>query len=692
MYRPIIPIMLTSSLAITAVYAQEVITLEKIQVEEKGIALEERRDNSIAKRIISGEELTQYGDLNALEILKRTPGVTIPEGKGKKSAPGKGYTVVLIDGEEASTGSKRSTSPLEQISPDRIERIEVMTNGSAEYTAESMGGIVNIILKKPKSQGATTAKVMVGAYGDAPMESLFAQREGKSGKVAYLINVNASDNRKADTSSTFKQSTVSSGNEFRDDATDDRFLNLTGKLIFAPSSKDKYTFDGSVAMSDTKENIDAKMITSPPAALSRLLANNDRSKGTMLWAKLKGEHHLSGSELLEWKLKFHQSASHGESTSLLTLPESSVKTQEDKSLFQVIGAEGSYSVAAGDHFIKTGLELKGLNQHDEVRRSFGGVDVSTPSDTVSMRENKGSLYFQDEINFSEKIVVTPGIRYETLSRDYGNTSHLGYFAPSLHLLTKLTPNDNIRASIAKTVKLPRLNELSTSIDSSLERNDVYHPDRSGNPNLREEKALSYEVRYEHFFEDKGLISAGGFYRSIENKIERLTALEGLRYVERPYNAGEGSLWGIELELKKSLNTYVDGLGLFANTTFQNSSLTNTRTGLKRPIKQTSNLLYNLGFDHTLKVYSFTYGGAYRYVGGYNDPMDENAIAQSQKGYGSLDLYASKRLDKTFKLQLNLKNITRRTIETTSNLYGINEIQIDKEHSKPQILLTLEGKW
>lgn len=692
MYRPFIPVVLISGIAVSGAGAQETLSFEKIQIEEKGIALEERRDNSIAKRIISAEELTQYGDLNALEILKRTPGVTIPEGKMQKGAPGKGYTVILIDGEEVATGSKRRASPLELISPDRIERIEVMTNGSAEYTAESMGGIVNIILKKPKSQGATTAKMMVGAYGSDPMESLFVQQEGKSGTMSYLINFNGSENRKSDRSTTTRQSASSTSEESRDDFVHDRFANLTGKLIFSPSSKEKYTYDGSVAMNDTNENIEAATVTSPPGSVSRILANRDHSSGMMLWSKIRGEHHLSGKELLEWKLKFHQSTSSGESVSVLSFPTGSTKTQNDESLFRIIGAEGGYSIAQGDHFIKTGAELKGLRQHDQARRSVDGADTTTPSDDVSMRENKGSIYVQDEISVGENLVVTPGIRYESLSRDYGNTSHIDYVAPSLHLLAKVTPNDNIRASVAKTVKLPRLNELSMSIDSSLERNDVHHPDRSGNANLREERALSYELRYEHFYEDKGILSAGGFYRTISNKIERLTALEGSRYVERPYNAGEGSLWGIELEMKKSLNGYVEGLGVFANATFQNSSLTNTLTGLKRPIKQTSNTLGNLGFDHTLKGYKFTYGAAYRYVGGYDDPLDENSIAQTQKGYGYLDIYASKRLNETFKVLLNLKNITRTTIETASNLTAINETQIDREYSKPQILLTLEGKW
>ncbi|MDD4854820.1 MAG: TonB-dependent receptor [Sulfuricurvum sp.] len=688
-YRPLI--LLSCSLSL--VCASEIVQLEKIEVQENASTLEERKENSIAKRIINGEELTQYGDLNALEILKRTPGVSIADGKGKKSAPGKGYTVVLIDGEEMS-GSKR-VNPLEQISPDMIERIEVMTNGSAEYTAESMGGIVNVVLKKPKSEGQTIAKMTVGTYGgDVPMESVFAQREGKTGHLGYLINVSAADNRQTDTSSTFKQSAAS--DELRDTAARYQTLTLTTKLIYTPSSKDKYTYNGSLGLNNNKSTVDAKTYLNGSSALNTQLTSTDQSKGMMLWSAFKGEHHLSGTQLLEWKLKFHQNDDNGEASSLQTLPTLNDRRQKDYGFNRMIGSAGIYSLVSGDHFIKTGVDLKKTSQRDEVQRSLNGADVTTLADSVHMRENKGAMYLQDEVSVSESFVVTPGVRYETLSRDYGTTSRIDYLAPSLHMLYHLGANDNLRASVAKTVKLPRLDQLSSSTDSSLDRNDIRHPDITGNPNLTEEKALSYELRYEHFFENKGIASIGSFYRNIDDKIENVTRWNSStsRYIQSPENAGQGSLWGLELELKKSLNVYVDGLGMFANATIQDSSLTNTATGVKRPIKQTSNLLYNLGVDHTVKAYRFTYGAAYRYVGGYDDP-EEYSLSQSQKGYGALDVYASKRLDKTFKCQLNLKNITRTSIETTSNIYTggvVSETQIDKEHSKPQILLTLEGKW
>lgn len=670
LYRPIIVFTCTLSLAC----AQEILQLDKIEVEETYSVIEERKENSIAKRIIKGEELSQYGDMNALEILKRTPGVSIAQGKGKKGAPGKGYTKVLIDGEEIS--STKRGNPLEHLSPDMIERLEIMTNGSAEYSAESMGGIVNIVLKKPASEGKTIAKVTAGAYEGEPMASVFAQHEGKGGKLSYLINTTIADNSQDDAASTATDTYVeNTQNESRY-----RSLSLNTKLIYAASPKDKYLFDGAINRSDyEKESVQNR---STPLTIDQ----HDEGDALMIWSKFSGTHNLSGTELIEWKLKYHQNDSQGFTR---TDNGTTINTQNDEGAFRVFGAEGSYSIALDEHFIKTGAEIKRLHQRDNVMTT--GTIVS--SEQQRLREDKGSFYVQDEISVGEKMVVTPGIRFERSVRRFDQSIDTDYVAPSLHALYKLSENDNLRVSVAKTVKLPRLSELSDSLDSSLDENDINHPDVTGNPNLKEESALSYEVRYEHFFEDKGIISIGGFYRDISDKIEKRTTLEGGRYVERPYNSGEASLWSLELELKKSLDNYVKGLGVFANATVQNSSL--ITDGVKRTIKGTNNYLYNIGIDHRLSDYALTYGAAYRYVSGYDDPVDESGVAESQEGYGTLDLYASKRLDSTYKLGLNLKNITQESIKTTSKRYVggvLNETRIDNEHSRFHFLVTLEGRW
>jgi len=676
----------------SSVGAQEVVTLDKIQIAQEYTAIDERRDNSIAKRIIKAEELTQYGDSNALEILRRTPGVTIPNGKGPAAAPGKGYTVVMIDGEATSTGTSKRVSPLEQISPDMIERIEVMSNGSAEYTAESMGGIVNVVLKKPKAEGRTLAKVTLGAYGEDLSETAYLQREGKIDKISYLVNLTASENIKEDRTDVIIDKTALDTDEERDERSKNRSVGLRAKLNFTPSSRLKILYDGSVTFNHNSNDITSTTMTEGSATPTNRYRSYDDATNTMLWSALGAEHRF-GDDIFEWKAKIHSFEERGDLESLST----NSRKEHDYVLSRFYGLQGDYTALRDDHFMKAGFELKRSDQIDETTRMLNGVDITSVNDKIQMKEDKLSLYIQDEYTLNEGIVITPGLRYETLERDYGATSNLGYFAPSLHALFQVTPTDNIRASVAKTVRLPRLSQLSASTNSTLEENSIHRPDVIGNPNLTEEKALSYELRYEHFFEDKGLASIGGFYRSIDDKIEnaiRFNTLSG-RYEQTPENAGKGSLWGLELELKKSLKEYVEGFGIFANATLQDSSITNTLTGVKREILQTPNFTCNLGFDHTLKESEITYGAAYRYVGGYDDPQ-EYFISQSQRGYGTLDLYANKRINKTFKLQLNVKNITASTVETTSRLYdtagAITQTQVDKEHTKPQVFLSIEGKW
>ncbi len=688
-------IILASTAMISSVCAQEIVTLEKIQIAEEYTAIDERRDNSIAKRIIKAEELTQYGDSNALEILRRTPGVTIPNGKGPAGAPGKGYTVVMIDGEATSTGTSKRVSPLEQISPDMIERIEVMSNGSAEYTAESMGGIVNVVLKKPKAEGRTLAKVTVGAYGEDLSETAYVQREGKLDKVSYMVNLTASENRKEDRTDIVTDKTALDTDEERDDKSKNRSVGLRAKLNYTASPRLKILYDGSVTFNHNSDDITSTTMTDGSATPTRRYQSYDDATNTMLWSALGAEHRF-GDDIFEWKAKIHSFEENGDLESLST-PSATNRKEHDYVLSRFYGLQGDYTALRDEHFMKAGFELKRSDQIDETTRILNGVDVTSVNDKIQMKEDKLSLYIQDEYTLNEWIILTPGLRYETLNRDYGATSNLGYFAPSLHALFQVTPKDNIRASVAKTVRLPRLSQLSASTNSTLDENSIHRPDVIGNPNLTEEKALSYELRYEHFFEDKGVASIGGFYRNISDKIENVIRLDtpSGRYVQTPENAGEGSLWGVELEFKKSLKTYVEGLGVFANATLQHSSLSNTLTGMKREVLQTPNYLYNIGFDHTLKEAEVTYGTAYRYVGGYDDPQ-EYLISQSQKGYGTFDIYASKRIDKMFKLQFNVKNITSATVETTSRLYdtsgAITQTQVDKEHSRPQVLLSLEGKW
>ena len=77
-------------------------------------------------------------------MLKRLPSVTIGgrPGRGgqiRMRGMGNGYTQILIDGDRIPRGFA-----IDQISPDQIERIEILRAPTAETGARAIAGTINI--------------------------------------------------------------------------------------------------------------------------------------------------------------------------------------------------------------------------------------------------------------------------------------------------------------------------------------------------------------------------------------------------------------------------------------------------------------------------------------------------------------------------------------------------------------------
>jgi outer membrane receptor for ferrienterochelin and colicin len=90
-----------------------------------------RRDDTATKIVVTQEEIARYGDTSVVDVLKRVPGITVssPNGRGGQTRMrglGAGYTQILINGERAPGGFT-----IDSLSPDVIERIEVLRAASA---------------------------------------------------------------------------------------------------------------------------------------------------------------------------------------------------------------------------------------------------------------------------------------------------------------------------------------------------------------------------------------------------------------------------------------------------------------------------------------------------------------------------------------------------------------------------------
>jgi vitamin B12 transporter len=120
--------------------------------------------------IIDSNKIATIQADNAADLLKRTVNLDIIQYPGASAAVGmrgfapsahnRNYTLVLIDGKPA------GTTNLTSIPVDFIERIEVVKGPySVLYGSDAMGGVINIITRKPDGTRTGNVSISAGNFG-----------------------------------------------------------------------------------------------------------------------------------------------------------------------------------------------------------------------------------------------------------------------------------------------------------------------------------------------------------------------------------------------------------------------------------------------------------------------------------------------------------------------------------------------
>lgn len=89
---------------------------------------------------------------SATEILQNLPSVTV-DVNGQVSLRGTSNITYLINGKPSALLRAGGAAALQQIPANSIERVEVITNPSAKYRPDGLGGIINIVLKDANREG-----------------------------------------------------------------------------------------------------------------------------------------------------------------------------------------------------------------------------------------------------------------------------------------------------------------------------------------------------------------------------------------------------------------------------------------------------------------------------------------------------------------------------------------------------------
>ncbi len=157
--------------------------------------------------------------------------------------------------------------------------------------------------------------------------------------------------------------------------------------------------------------------------------------------------------------------------------------------------------------------------------------------------------------------------------------------PSAILIYALNENQNLRASYTRTIARPSFKELSFAqildpITNRIFNGSLFqYPDWNGE--LSETRIDNFDVRWELFQEKGQLFSASGFYKKFDNPIELVRIPTQQTSTEfQPRNVGQGELFGIELEFRKSLefiSPTIQNFNVSGNVTFVYSEVDMTET-------------------------------------------------------------------------------------------------------------------
>lgn len=135
----------------------EPLVLKPVSLIESAINLKEATitaqrpfiEHHIDKTVVNVENSIVNAGSNAIEILKRSPGVTV-DNEGNIHLSGKEGVNVMIDGKPTYLSSKDLYEMLKNMNSDQLSKIDIITNPSAKYDAAGNSGIIDIRLKKTR--------------------------------------------------------------------------------------------------------------------------------------------------------------------------------------------------------------------------------------------------------------------------------------------------------------------------------------------------------------------------------------------------------------------------------------------------------------------------------------------------------------------------------------------------------------
>lgn len=686
----------------TAVFAEERL-LSEITVSAEVMPLEERRVAVTQKTVIDRQAIEATGGLTVGEVLGKLPGVDagVPSSDGSVNLRSRGMArdsvQVLVDGERPASNSRHAMLIISRMPAGELERVEIMKGASAEF-GSAVPVTINLVTSRAKRKNSLRYKIAAGSRDGDPVAQFSLTGEGASGPWSWTLPLSVSDFRTpidktaerqdyAGNIRTLWQRDRESGrNDFLEQYFAPKLNWKEGKSSFSVWPMFYRAKGDRDTVLERSQYADALAGTGLASVLRREDHEENRYRINRL--RLEGETVAGGS-----KLSGRLSLMDGErDTDTVRDGTSGYASETLRRKESEVNAAVRLDRGIGPHLASLGLEYVALERRE--KQAYAG----TYNDAARYRveERQQTLWLQDEWGVAPAVTLTAGLRGESIRLESdGDARRHGILAPSLAMRWEMAEDWVLRSSLGSALKAPKLDELSDAPVRSTSINSPLEPDRRGNPDLRPERSVGFELGVEHYWPNESAVfGVNAYLRDTRNFVERRTVLEGSRWVERPYNEGDARHYGIELDAKVKTDRWgLKGGAVRAHYTVPKARVEDERLGITRDARELPRYILSVGYDQALPAWSSSAGFLLQRTGDTRSDVDGEQATKT-RGRSVLDAYWVRKLDRTTNLRFTLQNLLGEDLTRTQRAWsGGQEWRLGGTESVARaVLITLEGKW
>lgn len=454
------------------------VNLDQVTVSAHKITLERKIDRLVMN---IKNAITNTGS-SVLEVLEKSPGITINQQSGSISMAGKEGVVVMINGKQQYLKNQALIQFLAGLNAQSVDKIELINTPPAGFDAEGAAGFINIQLLKAENDGTKSDLAMT-----------FGTYMGHLGKLDYGLHFNKGRFNTSVLISSSINNQTQEFNFYRD-------LNIDGKKLTTHAFNDRHPtiFNNNVLLNagytSGKHHLNFNLngyrnnwyLKSYNQTSNKILSSLQDSAYTRITETNRWSHfganvsyqyqiNSKNSIKVQYDKLFYNTynPSHyyntffkpnERSTNEIAIDKTTpihinvVKADFTSTLSKKVKWEFGVKLTNSMLYNKVGASILTNNQW-EVNNNY--------TQDAKLNESIYGVYQSMDWNISNKLITKAGIRYEYSTTKILNTDntvvvdrYLGRLFPSLNLSYYIDNKSSIGLSFSSRVNRPTFNDLA----------------------------------------------------------------------------------------------------------------------------------------------------------------------------------------------------------------------------------------